>query len=640
MMSEEVMITLVEEERRVLSDALGCEISSQRLENEQSLKLFRHLIVILRQGIPKSAIYDLAKRILIEEKFAKCAFLSERVCGQDITDLVKLPDLVANFERNQADLDIIYDIIVKVVVALSRDSSLTDRHCQVLQGLLANFGPEELLLKVLVEQLQESADGVLQNFHRSIIILFDSAKKKLIKSVVYHSNNAEVVERLLGKDLLRNSISLTSSVLFSSVNFTNDCQTRLICCLAKCLDLKDLISLLEKALTLWADPVIAKAYISREVLRWTKVSFIIFFHIDPTILVQNQMKIIEKLVSGLPNHFNSSDGRTVILAKYFSELITETLNHYGKKDHPIPDQIASPDDPLCRELLHCFHRCETSTGFWYQASLNEKMTYLHLKSESIENKEKDDFDSDDDDSDLEPIESLEPPAEKKIKYIRQFLEQAPETKEHKELVKMFSGISDVIRHQLALDHADVGRQLLSYTFLWENEFDDPKLDDLRKMAMITVLETKLEGNVEHVCQLFHGDHVQPYRKNLLLDVLSKSSKSLSLKDLQFLSVCVFSRLLISDDTIAKQDVTVQIPFIMFLSRTICHLPEELVTENMMVSFMRGLSSLKNVDGATEQTICFALNNVMSVVGHKQFSVDANVTMRKTRDWLLAIQANR
>ena len=156
-------------------------------------------------------------------------------------------------------------------------------------------------------------------------------------------------------------------------------------------------------------------------------------------------------------------------------------------------------------------------------------------------------DEDDDDSDLDPIESDMAPTKSDIKYLRHFLEKMPEMKQHSQVSSAFHDLPRIIKHQLTLEHPQIGKDLVRQVFLWENEFDDAVLDECRKNALVTVLNCRPEGNADHLCQLFHEDHVQSFRKNLILDVFARATKIASLKDLQVLCNACFRLLLIREE---------------------------------------------------------------------------------------------
>jgi hypothetical protein len=66
----------------------------------------------------------------------------------------------------------------------------------------------------------------------------------------------------------------------------------------------------------------------------------------------------------------------------------------------------------------------------------------------------------------------------------------------------------------------------------------------------------------------------------------------------------------------------------------------MLEEEMVVKYLSALSNLRHVDGATEQTVKYSLNNVMSAIGHLHLSGAVQNGIRDTREWLLAIENSR
>lgn len=100
----------------------------------------------------------------------------------------------------------------------------------------------------------------------------------------------------------------------------------------------------------------------------------------------------------------------------------------------------------------------------------------------------------------------------------------------------------------------------------------------------------------------------------------------------------FRMLLVSPNIINRQDVIVRIPMILFFSRLLCLLPQVMVTGDMVAQFMNSLSSLTEVDCATEQTVSYALANVMESIGDMKFDFEEQKSVRSACDWLSAVRA--
>ncbi len=475
-----------------------------------------------------------------------------------------------------------------------------------------------------------------------VLFLAGQRRAAVLRTMVRGSKDAGDLEAVLGKRVASECLSDFGTIAFSTGCRTGNVASRLCCYLGSCLPGKEAFSLLERALELWADPVVARAYVSREVVHCTRLVLLLFCHLDREATLQRESRLVELLAGGLPNHFNSSDGRTVELAKYLSEIVMETLRHYKEDDHPLPENLLRPEASICQELLSCLHDCERTKSFWIKPP--RELVAVGQSPPSIPSVARDrgthDVVDSDDDSDLEPVESLDPPVDSKIKYLRNFLEDVPGMKEHAEVLEAFQALPRIARRQLVHEHLSLGEQLLDYVFLWENEFDDPALDRHRRAALTSVVATRPVDYLRPFCLMFHRDQVQPYRKNDVLEVLGEVSKELDLKGLGLMAETVFSSLVLHEGTVADQDVTVRIPLILFLSQTICSLPPEMVTEEMLLTFLGSVRGLRHVDGATEQTICYALSSVMASLGTKKISPRVREGVTQARNWILAMQMER
>jgi hypothetical protein len=85
-----------------------------------------------------------------------------------------------------------------------------------------------------------------------------------------------------------------------------------------------------------------------------------------------------QIARGLPNHFSSTNPRTVELAKFLCELITETMKVAEKRIENVPEHLKCPDDELCREILGSFHLCKTTSKFWFAEVFRSKKADTEL----------------------------------------------------------------------------------------------------------------------------------------------------------------------------------------------------------------------------------------------------------------------
>ena len=82
-----------------------------------------------------------------------------------------------------------------------------------------------------------------------------------------------------------------------------------------------------------------------------------------------QDDIIKFVAQGLPNHFSSTDHRSIQLAKFFCEILTESLKLYEKRSEEIPKTLCQPEDEINQQLLKSVPKCKKSEHFWQNFKL-------------------------------------------------------------------------------------------------------------------------------------------------------------------------------------------------------------------------------------------------------------------------------
>jgi hypothetical protein len=170
----------------------------------------------------------------------------------------------------------------------------------------------------------------------------------------------------------------------------------------------------------------------------------------------------------LPNHFSSTDPRTVILAKYLCELVTEAIKVYEGRSDRLPAEVASPSDELCRKVLGSIHVCKNSGHFPIAHAVAEAAPKDRVSADSSPPACGPSADLDeDDDSDLEPIDSVDVACKSKIVYIRDFLEGLPELKTYDEVAAAFSALPAVTRNQESILRISVSAETFSDKFYSE-----------------------------------------------------------------------------------------------------------------------------------------------------------------------------
>ena len=596
--------------------------------------------------------------------------------------LIKLHDIISNAFHGKIEFEYLIpsNIAKRVIASLlfchliqcskekiadDDDSSVKGNYAflaPTIATALTNYTYYEDVLKSYVIALSKLCaksykDSALVNNTNLIYHLSSNGKECFFKTILKYSENSEMVCCIINQ-LTKVSSDILFKILISRASFGNIViYKRLVCTLSRfSTEKKDnnIGVVLIKVMQAWADPVIARAHVSSEIIHYTHLVFVLFYHLvsNKHLVHQYQQKIVEHIAKGLPNHLNSTDFRTVSLAKMMCELITESLKFYTglNKGETLNESFIHNylGDYLCKEILEGYENacCEAASKFWMS---KYSVSNMSTSSINVLNKTADlaasevPIDSDDDDDDdLKPIESMDAPNhddKTKIVYIRDFLEKLPELKTYDDTAMALKNLPNVIKHQLIYDHEQVGRDILDAMFRWENDFDQPILDDYRKNNLCTILKTKTEGNVDHFCKYFHGlSQLQPYKKNLILDVLSTVSKDISLKQLGILANSAFHHILYDENCIKTQDVTVKIPLILFFSNLLSNtLPKLMVKEEMVISYLRCLTQIEGESASTEQTALYAIHNLVGSLEGFQFSENVQSSISDTRTWLCRLQ---
>ena len=531
-----------------------------------------------------------------------------------------------------------------------------------LTSAIKNYNYYEDIIKDYVHALIKLSKPENMNLpayidNSNLILHFNSIDKEtFFRSILSYSESSRMAQCVINK-LTTESKDVLFKLVLSRVSFHGIGIYRRLVCVLNRLSVQSnetIGAMLIKVMQAWADPIIARAHVTAEIIHYTHLVFVLFYHLasNKNILQKYQNKIVEQLAKGLPNHLNSTDYRTISLAKMMCELITESLKfHTGSgTDETLNEKFIETlaENDLCQDVLMGYHKdcCKEASSFWmYKYSVSQINIHCPGSSKmakSSTEQEGNIVDSDDDEDDLQPIESMDVPdhdQKTKIVYIRDFLEKLPEIKTYDETATVLRNLPNVIKYQLVFDHEQVGKDLLDAVFRWENDFDQPILDEYRKTNLCTILRTKTEGNVDHFCKYFHGiTQLQPYKKNLILDVLSTVSKELPLKQLEVLANSAFNHILYDENCIKTQDVTVKIPLILFFSNILSNtLPRVMVKEQMVISYLKCLTQIENESSSTEQTALYAIHNLVGSLEGFQFSETVQESISDTRTWLCRLK---
>ena len=637
------------------SAAADLQVSDKTL-SQSVPRFFQKYVELLKRGEVASPAITLGRDVFLRSDGLLFVFLcANEESDRYLSDAVKLPDISANAFQGKSEADDTTTVCLRVLKSVT-----LLRHLHRLQlcggdsipflvdKVCTNYGWNDATAAQFARDCFDLA-ALGSNLEPVVSRVPLLRQLAVLKPVVNYACDGAQILHAMGPGVAYKCREAVARLLFDrrslhgSGGDGGDAFARLVCYLSRCVKQEDLYKLLLRSMELWGDPVIARGHVTGEIVHYTKICFLIFYHLE-AVTLSGRLGLAERLSAGLPNHFNSTDPRTVILAKFFFQLLTETMKHYENPGEEICDELAHPEDEMCRLVLDSFHLCDKSEHFWHRPPPVEQLRRMDLGTEEIKLADtrgknhvvSDDEDDDDDDSDLESIDTLAADHESRIKFLRNFLELFPEMEKYDDVASALEVLSPIIRHQLGLEHPDIGKELLDCVFFYENEFSSTKIETSRKECLGNVLKTHLDGNIQHFVQYFHRDKLQPWRKNLVLEVVYSAARDAPLAELQAIARCVFRQLLLEEGTLNAQDSIVRVPFLLFLGRVLCLLPEPMIEEEMVLKYLSALSSLRDVDGATEQTVKYSLNNVMSAIGHLQFSPSVRDGLRDTREWLAAI----
>ncbi len=433
---------------------------------------------------------------------------TEKECMENLETVVKLPDTVGNKFRGSEETRRVLERLSKSILLLlrTRDYSYRRKASYLLEKFCVKWGSLGDAIVYFIENYSPDLPS-LEDILAEVTPLRQAS---VIKALAANVSGRGDLVRLFGESpssVASKHLGVFEQLLFSNFRRSSPGLVLEICCyLSHALQQQESVGLLASCLRLWGDPVIARGYVAREVVHYARVGLALFLHMHRDVVRDNEMRLVEMLAKGLPNHFDSSDGRTVVLAKLFSELVTGTLRRMTNPKET-SDSVVMPEEEICHELLLCIHECDRSEMNAFLPPISSTKEAAVGPGAGLDNEEAAGIQDSDDDSDLEPIESLSAPKDTKVKYVRDFLEGLPDMKTHSEVVDAFETLPTIVRHQLKLEHEDVAKEVLDNVFFWENEFDDAKLDLARKAALCSVVETRPEDTLTPLCLLFHQDQV-------------------------------------------------------------------------------------------------------------------------------------
>ena len=225
--------------------------------------------------------------------------------------LVKLHDIVAGLRKGICD---VAGIVKKVVKAILAAQIIINHHHSFLASVLSSaFLNFRMQYKDI---LNDEYFSVLKKHAVSIPIADFSrfGKDAFFKAFVEACDNSQEMVKILqasnfiGEDMME---LITKTLFNQGALYHWDHYANLVCFVSKVYSSQAMEYLLKQSMTLWSDPVIAKAYVYQEVIHFTKLSLFIFTHLPPEKANQCQDMLIRLVGQGLPNHFSSTDPRSI-----------------------------------------------------------------------------------------------------------------------------------------------------------------------------------------------------------------------------------------------------------------------------------------------------------------------------------------
>lgn len=540
----------------------------------------------------------------------------QRLCSR----IVKLHDIVSNCQKDAGNqvVNCVKRVIQAMLEVQAKQKTASPFLVSVISSAFTNYRNhyQDLLNSEYFEKLPSLPIPIGE------MTVF--GREAFFQSLLKYCQNGQEIEKILQNSQLNDSLlkEMAPRLLFRVSGGLDhwSMYSSFVCYLSKSVQESTFLELFKQALTLWSDPVIAKAYIYGEVIHYTKLCLLFFTHCSPGLALKVQDNIIKFVAQGLPNHFSSSDHRSIQLAKYFCEILTESLKLYEKRSESIPTTLSGPEEFINQQLLQSCHKCPTAMHFWTNFHL-EKMKKGsqedHQKSTKLPNVIQSD---EEDDDDLEPIETLEAPIKMNVAYIRDFIETLSEDKPYDERLATFQTLPNIVKHQMKHEHPQVGVDLLNKLVYWENDFDCAQMEVHRKRSLCNALTAKMETNVRHLASMFPREVTRVPQQILIVDVLSTAASEASLANLQILAKAAFEEIL-QVDIFESRQVPVRIPLILFFHRLLCTMPVPMIRSEMINAYLRALTYMTNIDKTTEQTISYSLHHLMDKFRDIQFAND-------------------
>ena len=208
--------------------------------------------------------------------------------------IVKLHDIVANYQRGTEDVSKFVRKVVKALFGILQNSneSSCPFFCDVISSAFTNYHKQyqDILNEEFFEKLKQKP--VKLPLSSLTNLGFESFIQSILK---FAGSGSQIFELLHLTEIPTEQLQETSKRLLFRISGLETWQMyiNLVCFLTLQCDNDAIKDLFSNALTLWSDPIISKAYVYREVIHYTKLCLMFFSHFSPQFSVNLQDLIIK-----------------------------------------------------------------------------------------------------------------------------------------------------------------------------------------------------------------------------------------------------------------------------------------------------------------------------------------------------------
>jgi len=189
----------------------------------------------------------------------------------------------------------------EMLILFARDNNL-GRHClnifiSSVGCAMTNYSVYEVVLKKYVSGLRTLAEsnGASSKFADLVAAMSDSHQVAFFKAIFRSSVTGEEAFPVLHAVPEEKLRPVCAKIIFSRSSFAQtETFSKVVCFLNLALTPDNFVKkVFLPVLALWADPVIARAYVKSEVVHYSKLIFIVFTHLSEEVVSRFQSAIVE-----------------------------------------------------------------------------------------------------------------------------------------------------------------------------------------------------------------------------------------------------------------------------------------------------------------------------------------------------------